>query len=351
MSVNLLESNNIFSIKNYPKAFDYWNIHEKAHWLFDEVPLTDDMIDFWNADKREKDFLENILRLFTQNDIEVGDGYDVLLRIFKPLEIKMMLRGFSSREVTHIMAYSHFTETIGFDDSFYSEFKEIPQMNCKVEYLEKCKVRKYEFYEEEHKRLEIDSNVEDYIRVRYKQDTLRMLGAYATGTEGISLFAQFAMLLKYQTINKYKGLANLVEWSIRDEEIHVQGNSFLFREFVKENPEILTDEVKKDIYGSIRQIVRFECDLIDYLNPPHLSKEDCKNYVKYIANERLKLIGFKPNWEIKKNPFSFMEELNNSLSLTNFFEGKVTEYTKNSLVGNWEHFRNNENFIRQYSKI
>ena len=62
MSVNLLESNNIFSIKNYPKAFDYWNIHEKAHWLFDEVPLTDDMIDFWNADKREKDFLENILR-------------------------------------------------------------------------------------------------------------------------------------------------------------------------------------------------------------------------------------------------------------------------------------------------
>ena len=56
MSVNLLESNNIFSIKNYPKAFDYWNIHEKAHWLFDEVPLTDDMIDFWNADKEKKIF-------------------------------------------------------------------------------------------------------------------------------------------------------------------------------------------------------------------------------------------------------------------------------------------------------
>ena len=326
--MSLLKSERNFKPMHYPEAYDYWEKHEKMHWLFDEVPLADDVMDYNNADDEEKKFISDVMLLFTQNDIEVSSGYTMLLRVFKPTEVQMMLHGFAAREQVHIAAYSLFTETLGFDDSFYTEFLNVPEMKVKVDYLENTKIYKYEEYIAAGKDPEVE----------YKKDMLKVLAVYATATEGISLFAQFAMLLKYQQLNKYKGLGTIVEWSIKDEEMHVQGNSWLFRKFVEENPEALTDEVKKHIYSSVRQIVRYECNLVDYLNPPHMDKEEIKEYIRFTADQRLKLIGFKANYMIEKNPLPFMEDLTGAV-LTNMFEGKVTEYSKGSLQGSWDNLK------------
>ena len=321
----------------YPEAFKHWDDHDKMVWHWDEVPLADDVADFNKADKAEKEFITQLLRLFTQNDVEVGDGYDTLLRIFKPVEVKMMLRSNSDRESTHTVAYANFTEVLGFPDSFYSEFLDVPIMKDKIDYIEKAKVKKWEDYEQEW--LSSDEPSKDqYIDRRYKQDIIRMMAVYATATEGISLFAQFAMLLKYQTENKYKGLGTIVEWSIKDEEQHVKSNSWLLRTFINENNDIFTDEVKYDVYEAVRQIVAKEEALVDYLNPPHMDKEIVKQYIRYIADQRLKLIGFKPNWNIGANPLPFMEDIT-GVTMTNFFEGKSTEYTKGALTGSWADVR------------
>lgn len=340
--MSLLKSTRVFKPMKYPKAFEFWDAHEKMHWLFDEVPLADDVEDFKRASQEEKDFITGVMRLFTQNDVEVGHGYDVLLRIFKPTEVTMMLRGNAARENTHIAAYSLFTETLGFEDSFYSEFLEDDTMKNKIDYIEKAQVKKYEEYERDWYSEGDSRTLEEYIDYRYKQDIIYMLAVYASFTEGVSLFAQFAMLLKYQTENKYKGLGTIVEWSIKDEEHHVVSNSWLLRTFIAENIEVFDDNIKKRIYNAARDIVAKEERLVDELNPPHMDKEVVKQYIRYIADQRLKLIGFKANWNIKTNPLPFMEELTNTV-LTNFFEGKVTEYTKGSLTGSWEELKNARN--------
>lgn len=339
---SLLKANKVFKPMAYPEAFKHWEDHDKMVWHWDEVPLADDVIDFNRADDEEKAFITELLRLFTQNDVEVGDGYDTLLRIFKPTEVKMMLRSNSDRESTHVAAYSNFTEVLGFPDSFYSEFLDVPIMKDKIDYIEKAKVKKYEDYAQEWHDYE-HHNYPDhdaYIDRRYRQDIIRMMAVYATCTEGISLFAQFAMLLKYQTENKYKGLGTLVEWSIKDEEQHVKSNSWLLRTFIKENEDVFTDEVKYDVYEAVRQIVAKEEALVDYLNPPHMDSEVVKQYIRYIADQRLKLIGFKPNWNIATNPLPFMEDIT-GVTMTNFFEGKATEYTKGALTGDWDKVRRN----------
>ena len=338
--MSLLKASRTFKPMHYPQAFKYWEIHDKMVWHYDEAPLAEDVGDFAKADKKEKEFITQVMRLFTTNDIEVGHGYDVLLRIFKPTEVSMMLRGNADRESTHIAAYSLFTETLGFPDEFYSEYLEDKQMSDKIAFIESSNVLKYEEYEADWvEKFRFDSK-EEYISKRYRQDIMYMLAVYASLTEGVSLFAQFAMLLKYQTQNKYKGLGTLVEWSIKDEEQHVVSNSWLFREFVKENADVFDDTIKKRIYSAARDIVRKECDLIDTLNPPHMDKAEVKEYIKYITDQRLKMIGFKPNYNIEKNPLPFMEELTGTV-LTNFFEGKVTEYSKGSLTGSWDELRTN----------
>ena len=241
----------------------------------------------------------------------------------------MMLRGNADRESTHIAAYSLFTETLGFEDSFYAEFLEDDLMSDKIEFVEESQVKKYEEYAAQ-------GMDEEAIAIQYKQDIIYMLAVYATVTEGVSLFAQFAMLLKYQLDNKYKGLGTIVEWSIKDEEQHVVSNSWLLRTFIEENPEVFDDNIKKRVYSAVRDVVAKEEALVDTLNPPHMDNEEVKQYIRYIADQRLKLIGFKANWEIETNPLPYMDELVDGAVLTNFFEGKVTEYSKGSLKGDWD---------------
>ena len=47
-----------------------------------------------------------------------------------------------------------------------------------------------------------------------------MFGAF---TEGMALFASFAMLLNFPRHNKMKGMGQIVTWSVRDESLHCEG--------------------------------------------------------------------------------------------------------------------------------
>lgn len=190
----------------YPQAIEFWNTHDKMVWHKDEVSLASDIKDFALASSEEKEFLINIMRLFTQNDTQASTGYTTLLRIFKPFEVTAMLASFLDREITHTQAYANFTDTLGIGDSVYTEFLDIPVMETKISYLEKAKVRKYE----EYKALGLsDAEVDK----EFRRSIARMLACYASGLEAISLMAQFAMLLVYQQQGKYSGLCDTVIWS------------------------------------------------------------------------------------------------------------------------------------------
>lgn len=310
----------------YPEFWDFYKMHDRMHWTADEINLSQDIQDFNRASPEEKEFITNVMRLFTQNEVIVGTGYATMLRIYKPMEVQAMLSNFMAREYTHIENYSLFTETIGLPDSIYSEFLDIPQMSLKTEYLDKAKVRKYE----EYKSMGL-SNME--LDKLYRADILRMVATYGGGAEWISLMAQFAALLKFQFEGKYPGLCAIVEFSIKEETVHGLGNSALFRKTVGENPDIWTDELKFDIYEAMRETVAYEHTLIDYLNPPHMANSDLKRYVEYRADMALKELGMKDNYGTTINPLPYMDDVV-GIQLTDFFSGTVTEYSK-SVEGNW----------------
>jgi ribonucleoside-diphosphate reductase beta chain len=320
----------------YPQFWDYYKMHDRLHWVAEEINLAKDIQDYKSASPEEKNFLENLMRLFTQNEVEVENGYAALLRIFKPVEVQAMLSSFMSREFTHIENYSLFTETIGLPSSIYTDFLDIPVMSTKTEYVDKARVKKFE----EYKSMGLsDANMHK----EYRRDIARMLAVYGGFTEGVSLYAQFAALLKFQFDNKYPGLSDINLFSIKEEYIHHIGNAALFRTFINENPDIWDDELKFDIYEAAREIVAYEQALIDYLNPPHMSKDDLKRYVEYCADNALKELGMKANYNIAKNPLPYMDDVVGTVQ-ADFFSSRVTDYTKqiqgnwsDIQYGNWEH--------------
>jgi len=314
----------------YQFALDYWDKHDKMVWHFDEIPLEKDVKDFNEASEEEQKFIINVMKLFTQNEIMVGAGYDALCRAIKNPDVLYMLRSFNDRESTHVRAYSLFTETIGLEDSIYTDFLKEPLMASKTEYLQKAKIKKFEDYLRDGLTLE-------EVDVHYRSDLAKMLAVYAGGTELISLFAQFAMLIKFQSMNKYPGLCTIVEWSIKDEYCHGQGNIELFKAFISENKHLWTDELKRDITSAIDEIVHYEVQLIDYFNPPHMKAQDCKDYIYFQADNALDSLGLERLYGIEINPLPYMDEFT-SVVLQDFFTGVVTEYG-NTIVGSREDLR------------
>jgi len=148
------------------------------------------------------------------------------------------------------------------------------------------------------------------------------------------------MLLNFQRFGKMKGMGKVVEWSIRDESIHVEGNAFLFRTFCAEHPRIVNDDFKQQIYEMARQAVKLEDKFVDLAyamgDVNGLTADEVKSYIRYITDRRLLQLGLKPNFKVKDNPLPWLEWVLNGADHTNFFENRVTEYEVAGLTGTWE---------------
>jgi ribonucleotide reductase beta subunit family protein with ferritin-like domain len=147
------------------------------------------------------------------------------------------------------------------------------------------------------------------------------------------------MLLNYQRFGKMRGMCEIVEWSIRDESMHCEGMVRLFREFCEEHPRIVTDDFKKNIYDMFRVGVSLEDKVIDNafeMGPVEgVSAEEIKQYIRYLADRRLIMLGLKGNWKVKENPIPWLDWIVNGASHKNFFEGTVTDYNANGMAGEW----------------
>jgi glutaredoxin 3 len=236
----LMQFSQTYKPFHYPWAVEITTRHEKAHWIEDELDLSEDVSD-WKSGKVtqvEKDYVTNILRLFTQSDVAVGQNYyDQFIPKFKNNEIRNMLGSFAAREGIHQRAYALLNETLGLPDSEYHAFLEYKEMVNKIEFMQ-----------------ESDNS------------TMKGLGlalAKSVFNEGVALFASFVMLLNFQRFGKMKGMGKVVEWSIRDESMHVEGNAKLFRQFCVEHPKVVDDDFKTDIYSMARLAVKLEDKFVD----------------------------------------------------------------------------------------
>lgn len=301
----------------YPNCYQYYKTQSQAHWLPEEVPMQND-VDDWKhkLSKEEKNLLTQIFRFFTLADVDVAKGYSqyYLPKLSGHPEVAMMLNTFAAMEAIHIDAYDLLIETVGIPEAEHLIFSEYQAM-----------VDKHDFM--------------STMNADTVQGLLKTIAVYSGFGEGMQLFSSFAMLLNFSRFGKMKGMSQIVTWSIRDETIHCEGMLELFRTLVKENKEVWTDELKKEIYEAARTMVALEDAFIELAfelgGVEGLDKDSIKAYIRYIADKRLLQMGLKTQFKVKENPLPWLEEMLNSQEHASFFETRVTEYQKSSIVGDW----------------
>src|SRR3569833_1407128 len=300
----------------YPWAYEFWKKQQQVHWMPEEVPLGEDCQDWAvKLNDKERNLLTQIFRFFTQSDIEVADNYmERYGRVFKPTEVKMMLSSFANMETIHIAAYALLLETIGMPESELGAFMEYDAMKAKHDYMQK-------------------------FGVETNADIARTLAMFGGFTEGLQLFASFAMLMNFPRFNKMKGMGQIVSWSVRDESLHCEGITKLFHAFCAER-NCLTKAVKEDIIDMCQKTVRLEDAFIDLafeMGPvPGMTAKELKKYIRYIAAWRLGQLGLPSIYMVDDHPLPWLAPLLNGVEHANFFETRATEYSKAATRGNWQ---------------
>lgn len=326
--IGLLTGSGTYNVDRYPWAYEYWKRQQQVHWMGEEIPLGEDVKD-WSSDRvsdNERNLLTQIFRFFTQSDVEVSDNYmKRYLPIFQPLEVQMMLAAFTNMETVHIDAYALLLKTLGMQQVEFEAFRDYAAMRDKADYMHTFGVK----------------TVADVSR------TLAMFGAF---TEGMALFASFAMLLNFPRYNKMKGMGQIVTWSVRDESLHCDAMIQLFHAWNAETG-ALSNAVRDDILDVAKTMVGLEERFVELAfelgDVQGMKAEDIKSYVRYIADWRLtqlKLpvlfghfratdVGYE---QIKPHPLPWLVEILNGVEHANFFEQRATEYAKGASQGSWD---------------
>lgn len=250
---------------DYPIFYDFYEAAVPSVWRHQEVSMESDLRDWQNLPESEREVISGVLKGFVTSELGIGCywGEDVCAMFPKP-EIRAMARAFSFFETIHAAAYAYLNDVLGLQE--YEAFVSDPVVVNKVS----------EFFN--------------------KLPPKISLAVYSGGGEGVSLYGSFALLLSYNLSGRFKGLAQIISWSCRDEALHSDAGCLLFKELVKEQG--LKDEEKEQIRDGINLILENEFSFIDSIfrgrTIDRINPEDMKAFLRVRVNDRLIALGLDP---------------------------------------------------------
>jgi ribonucleoside-diphosphate reductase beta chain len=325
--IGLLDTSGVYNVERYPWAYSAWKRQQQIHWMGEEVPLGEDIKD-WQSDRlapSERNLLTQIFRFFTQSDVEVSDNYfKRYIPIFQPLEVQMMMAAFTNMETVHIDAYALLLKTLGMPNTEFAAFRDYACLRAKADYMHSFGT----------------DTCADVAR------TLAMFGAF---TEGMALFASFAMLMNFPRYNKMKGMGQIVSWSVRDESLHCESVIRLYHEWAGETG-CVSKSVGDDITDVGKTMVGLEDKFIELAfelgEVQGMTAADIQAYVRYIADWRLTQLKLTTCYgyftgtggeykQAREHPLPWLTAMLNGVEHANFFEARATEYSKAATTGDW----------------
>lgn len=240
-------------------------------WSYKEAQMSSDKLDWERVSEADRNTIGGILRGFTL--IEIGATCywrDIVARSFKHPEIVMMATSFSHQETIHAKAYDHLDATLGLDS--YKAFLQ-----------DKLAIAKLD-------------NILSLLADNDLTNLANSLAVFSGAVEGVSLFASFAILLSFTKKSLFKGMAQILSWSVLDEQLHSTMGIQLYKQLVEEAGEQIVDKAR--IKEGFQAIIANELAFIEQAfadgDLETISKEEASDFVKYRANKKLMELGLKP---------------------------------------------------------
>ena len=130
-----------------------------------------------------------------------------------------------------------------------------------------------------------------------------------------------------------KNMANMVKWSISDEDIHRLAGEAIINQIFAENPEMRFSQ--EYVTTMVTDYIKYEENLLNWIfeegELPEYSKEDLLNFMKFRIDESLHNMGYDKIYHINSEqhkPMIWFDEFAFSTDMDDFFAKRPTAYTK-----------------------
>ncbi len=296
----------------------YVDAIRNSFWTHTHYSYTSDIQDYKvNMTDIEREVAKRCMLSISQVEVAVKSFWSDIHKTLPKPEIASVWITFWFNEVVHADFYSHLLELLWLNEEF-SKIKDIPVLQERVNYLQKCLATKDE----------------------YQEWFVLALIYFSLFIENVSLFSQFLIMMSYKTKNNMlKWMYNWILASTKEEDLHASFWAELINIIKKEYPDFIDSEVRRQVYIMTWIALKSELWIIDWIfengELNRISKDEVKEYVKYRCMNWLKRIWLDTwSFSVKYDDtivekLSWFEDALKTTTHADFFDIKSPNYSKN----------------------
>lgn len=305
-----------FTKAKYTWALKLWDLMEANTWFPKEVDTTDDVRDYaFNLTAHEKRMYDLVWsQLISMDSFQTNNLADNINPYITAPEINAVLTRQAYEGANHSKSYAVMVEAICDNTDLIYEMEKYDEvLRRKNDYI---------------------SSVYEELAGEVTDEKLLLAMVANQILEGIYFYSGFSAIYALARAGKMLGSAQMIRFIQRDEITHLLLFQNMINSVRKERPELFTDELCEKIYDMFRKAGELEIEWGKYITQNQimgLTDEIITEYIHYLVDNRLTSIGLKKLYDAK-HPIKWVDDFSRfNDQKSNFFESKVTNYSKGSL--------------------
>ena len=301
----------------YNDFLDYTDAIRSSYWVHTEFNFTGDVQDFEvNTTPAERSVIKKTMLAIAQIEVQVKTFWADIYKQMPKAEVGNVGMTFAESEVRHMDAYSHLLDELGIADDF-EQVTEVPAMKDRIAYLD-------DYLEGSD-----SDNPEEYVR---------SILLFSTFVEHVSLFSQFLIMTSFDKYEKkFKGIANAVEATSKEEQIHGLFGVELVETIREENPGLFDEDFEEEVQEACRKAYDAEMNILDWIfsegELDFLPREYIDEFMKSRFNQSLENVDVDPIFETDEELLEETRWFDEDIMMTkdnDFFSKRQTTYNKNT---------------------
>lgn len=306
---------NLNSVK-YQWAPKMYRIMVNNFWIPEKISLVDDKVTVKELTKDEMIAFKNTLSfLIALDSMQVNNLPNLADYITAP-EVSGLFTIQAFQELIHSQSYQYilgelFPSTER--EEIYNYWRQNPLL-----------LKRNKF---------IASQYQQFIDNKTPENFKRALAANFA-LESIYFYNGFQFFYQLAARNKVANVAKMIKYIENDEVTHVS----MFANIIREVFDLNNEDDRTILLDTLIQAAEQEIEWGKEIYGDRIlgiSTQSTETYVKYLTNQRTKLLGLGVAYRgVTKNPYEYL----NTEKRENFFETKVTEYSRSEAVDGWDDF-------------
>ena len=310
-------------------AIDLWRKGCANHWMPQEVDMSTDIKQWKNngfITEDEKLLVKRTLGLFAMGESMVSNSIDTVeYRYITDGACRQYLLRKNFEESLHNWTVSVCCEAYNLNvDEVAEAYRNISTIK-----------NKNKFVSDRLSKFTPDFNIDTK---EGKQSFLKNMVTFYLVMEGTWFFSNFALIMSLGRQNKLTGLYDQINYTLRDESIHVEFGVNVINKIKEDYPSLWTKALQEELIDIITEGVEIEIEYAKEILPNGIlgvTADMLVDYIKFLANTRVASVGLPDIYESVKNPFPWLSEAQDATGIAAFFERREKNYQNAGMLDDY----------------